>query len=340
MQKGQLEQQKTIPLHTGEMRKTSQFSLAKRRFSLLGALLLVLLVGGGLALAGSRIRAFANNTPTGSLIPPAATQTMPAWIISENAIHLLEQHGASSSFISSLFNNAQTSIILSSSQQLPSYLNKAVVIQSFISYADIQHAFATKGFIKQQTKIILYDLENEHWTFTCKVPICLPPTADEIAHPVQYTQLATSIVQGHGLHLMVVPGMDLGASSHGTIPPLPQSFYNFEAKGFFAMAKYAESFQLQLENIEANESLYATLAKQGREDVEHAHPGIPFFLQLSASASGSKPTAKELLADYQATRGLVTGFALTIPDSSTVCPTCGSPQPGVMFSFLKDIAPH
>ncbi len=340
MQKSQLEQQKTIPLHIGEIRKASRFSPAKRRFILSGALLLVLLVGGGLALAGSRIRAFANNMPTGSSIPPAATQTMPAWVISENAIHLLEQNGASFSFISSLFNNSHTYIILSSSQQLPSYLNKAVVIQSFISYADIQHAFAIQGFIKPQTKIILYDLENEHWKFTCKVPICLPPTADEIAHPVQYTQLANSIVQEHGLHLMVVPGMDLGTSSNGQIPPLPQSFYNFEKKGFFALARYADSFQLQLENIETNQSLYAALAKRGREDVENAHPGIPFFLQLSASASGSKPTAKELLADYQATRGLVTGFALTIPDSSTVCPKCGSPQPGVMFAFLKDIAPH
>lgn len=333
MQQRRLTHRKTIPLQAGTMRHPSWFILP-------GALLLVLLLGAGSAPTGPGNGTSATGTQTGVEMPKAATPTMPAWVISENAITLLEQNGASSSFISNLFNNSQTSIILGSSQRLPSNLSKATVIQSFISYADIQHAFAIPGFIQQNTKIILYDLENEHWTLTCKVPICQPPTTDEIAHPVHYTQLAASLVQGHGLHLMVVPGMDLGVSNNGTIPPLPQSFYNFEHKGFFAMAAHTDSFQLQVENIETNQTMYATLARRGRKDVEHAHPGIPFFLQLSATATGSKPTAKDLLADYQATRGMITGFALTIPDSPTVCPTCGPPQPGVMYDFLKDIAPH
>lgn len=104
-------------------------------------------------------------------------------------------------------------------------------------------------------------------------------------------------------------------------------------------AKYADSFQLQLENIETQEKLYLTLAQRGRTDIENAHPGLPFFLQLSASATGSTPTTQNLVHDYQATRNLVTGFALTIPDSKTVCPQCGPAQPQVMLDFLKTVVP-
>lgn len=341
MQKDQLANQKTVPLQARAVRKTSSLHLVKRRSIMLGAMLLILVFGGGIALIGPKIGAFANLAPTSPAVSQVSSQPMPlpSWVISMKAIDLLEQNGASSSYISKLFNNSHTSIILNPSQQLPSYLSSAVVMQSFISYADIQNAFA-EGAIQKQTKIILYDLENEHWQFTCKFNICQPPTADEIAHPVRYTQSAEEVVHKYGLQLMVVPGMDLGTSSNGQIPPLPQSFYNFEKKGFFAMAKYADSFQLQLENIETNESLYTTLAKRGQNDIESAHPGIPFFLQLSASASGSTPTAQNLINDYRATRGLVTGFALTIPDSTIVCPKCGPPQPKVMLAFLEAIVPQ
>ncbi len=248
------------------------------------------------------------------------------WIISLNAIHLLEEHGASTSLIDALFDNPHTIILIGPRQTDP--FPHSIPEEDFQSYQDVpavQVVGMASAFsehrISKEVQVVGYD--DERWQFTA---------ASEIADPIKYTQLASELVHQHGLQFLSVPGMDLGG-----FQSLPQSYESFVNKGYLNIARYDDLFELQLENIEMNPAAYVDLAQQAQKQIKQINPKVVFLLQLTSNPNAQTVTAQDLLQDYHATQGMVDGYAFTIPNSSAICPACGTPNVQPMLTFLSEI---
>jgi hypothetical protein len=252
----------------------------------------------------------------------------PYWLISLNAINLLEKNGASPSFITTLFNTNHSYILIGPRQTDPFPLS--IPVANFTSYMDIpashtpgmESAFS-RNLLPKGIKAISYDDENWHFT-----------AASEIAHPVSSTALASDLAHQHGLQFISSPGMDLGTSATGKIQPLPMSYSSFVKDGYLNIARYDDLFELQLENTETNTN-YVTLAQQARNRIKAINPKVVFLLQLTSNPNRQSVRAEDLMKDYNATHGFVDGYALTIPDSAEICPACGVPNVQTMLTFLK-----
>jgi hypothetical protein len=253
------------------------------------------------------------------------------WLISLNAIHLLEANGASASFITTLFNTPHSYIIIGPRQTDPFPLS--IPVANFTSYMDIpayhilgmQSAFS-RNLLPKGVKAISYDDENWHFT-----------AVSEIARPVYYTQVASDLVHTHGLTFMSSPGMDLGTSATGNIQPLPMSYASFVQDGYVNIARSDDLFELQLENIETS-TMYVTLAQQARNRIKAINPKVVLLVQLTSNPNRQSVRAEDLMKDYDATKGFVDGYALTIPDSAGICPACGTPNVQAMLTFLNALA--
>jgi hypothetical protein len=252
------------------------------------------------------------------------------WIISRNAINLLEKNGASESFLATLFNNSHSYILIGLRQTNPFPLSIPVV--SFTSYGDVSASHVvgmasafSRNLLPKGTKAIAYDDEN--WRFTA---------TSEIAHPASSTEEASKLAHQAGLQFISLPGMDLGTSATGNIQSLPQSYYSFVKDGYLQMARYDDIFELQLENREKSAD-FVTLTQQARNRVKAINPKVIFFVQLTSNPNSQVITAEDLMKDYRATRGFVDGYALTIPDSAAICPACGTPDVQAMLAFLQAV---
>lgn len=263
---------------------------------------------------------------------PASVARPDEWIISSKAISLLEEHGATQQFLAGLFDNAHTYIIIDYTHTNP--FPHAIPVASFTSYQDIAHpkvigiqSALSQPHLPGPVQAIAYD--DEYWQYT--------PTS-EATHPLSWVATASALVHKDKLHFISLPGMDLGLSATGKVQSLPQSYYSFVKDGYLRMAQYDDLFELQLENIE-KDTLYATLTQQAGERVRKFNPKISFFVQLTSNPNRQVVTGKDLLNAYQATRGFVDGYALTIPDDPSICPACPkTPNVQAMLEFLQAIA--
>jgi hypothetical protein len=268
----------------------------------------------------------------GPTLPPASIARPGDWIISAKAISLLEEHGATQQFLEEMFDNPHTYLIIDYTH--PNPFPHAIPVASFTSYTDIPqlkvigiHTALTQPHLPGPVQYIAYD--DEYWPFT--------PTS-EATQPLSWVAKASTLVHNHSLHFISLPGMDLGLSATGKIQSLPQSYYRFVKDGYLRMAQYDDIFELQMENIEKNTGLYATLTQHASERVRKFNPTVRFFVQLTSNPNRQAVTGQDLLNAYQATRGLVDGYALTIPDDSSICPACPKkPNVQAMLAFLQAV---
>lgn len=259
---------------------------------------------------------------------PVHAGTAPHWMISLNAIHLLKGAGASVGFIKSLFDNRRTYVIVGPKQTNP--LRNSVTVANFTNFAynDVTQtpgieAAMTSHSLNPAVGAVSYDDEN--WKFT---------PGPEIADPLRYTMLAAAMVHQAGLEFISVPAMDLGVSANGHVQMLPQSFSTFVSDGYLNLAKYDDVFELQLENAETA-PYFTSLVRESARKVRAVNPRVIFMLQLTSNPNRHRVSAKQLIRDFQATKGFADGYALTIPDSPVVCPACGKPQAATMLAFLR-----
>jgi hypothetical protein len=263
---------------------------------------------------------------------PASVARPGDWIISAKAISLLEEHGATPQFLGGLFDNPHTYLIIDYTH--PNPFPHAIPVASFTSYQDIAHpkvigiqSALSQHHLPGPVQDIAYD--DEYWPYT-------PPS--EATHPLSWVATASALVHKDHLHFISLPGMDLGRSATGKVQSLPQSYDSFVQDGYLRMAHYDDLFELQLENIEKETLLYATLTRQASKRVRSFNPQVSFFVQLTSNPNRQVVTGKDLLNAYQATRGLVDGYALTIPDDPSICPACPkTPNVQAMLAFLQAV---
>lgn len=262
---------------------------------------------------------------------PASVARPGDWIISAKAISLLEEHGATPQFLGDLFDNTHTYVIIDYTH--PNPFPHAIPVASFTSYQDISHpkvigiqSALSQHHLPGPVQDIAYD--DEYWYYT--------PTS-EATHPLSWVATASALVHKDTLHFISLPGMDLGLSATGKVQSLPQSYYSFVKDGYLRMAHYDDLFELQLENIE-KDTLYATLTQHASEHVRKFNPKVSFFVQLTSNPNRQVVTGKDLLNAYQATRGFVDGYALTLPDDPSICPVCPkTPNVQAMLAFLQAV---
>jgi hypothetical protein len=260
--------------------------------------------------------------------PPTTADTAPYWLISLNAIDLLKANGASGALIKRLFDNRHSYIIVGPRQANP--LAKALTVENFTNFGDdsVTHVQGIVAAISDHRLVkgvdaISYD--NENWAFTPR---------PEIADPVGYTKRASDLAHQAGLAFISTPGMDLGTSPSGRIQALPQSFYTFVSDGYLSIAKYDDLFELQLENAETM-PYFASLSLEAERQVRSINPKALFLLQLTSNPNKQPVSVQQLIDDFRATRGFVDGYALTIPNSAAICPSCGKPRVATMLDFLE-----
>ncbi|MVU77410.1 hypothetical protein GPX89_09135 [Nocardia sp. ET3-3] len=58
---------------------------------------------------------------------------------------------------------------------------------------------------------------------------------------------------------------------------------------------------------------------------------------LSTNPSGQTVTADQVHAALDATRSFVDGYWLNIPQAGTACPRCGTAQPQVAVTLLRQL---
>ncbi len=273
--------------------------------------------------------------PPAPVHPPAAVPsgpvhggTGPCWLISLNAIHLLQGAGASEGFIERLFDNPRTYVIVGPRQTNP--LKHSVTVANFTNFA-YDRATRSPGIEAAMTGLGLnpavgaVSYDDENWQFTPR---------PEIAAPLRYTRLAAAMVHRAGRKFISTPAMDLGVAANGRVQRLPQSFHTFVSDGYLNLARYDDVFELQLENAETA-PYFTSLAREAARKVKAVNPRVIFMLQLTSNPNRQQVSAKQLIRDFRATRGFVDGYALTIPDSPAVCPACGQPRPATLLAFLR-----
>ncbi len=240
----------------------------------------------------------------------------------------MRAHGASGALVDRLFDNRHSYIIVGPRQTNP--LANALTVENFtnVGVDNVAHgqgiaAAITDHRLVKGVDAISYDDEN--WAFTPR---------PEIVDPVGYTKRASDLAHHAGLAFISTPGMDLATSPRGRIQALPQSFYTFVSDGYLSVAKYDDLFELQLENAETM-PYFASLSLEAERRVRLINPKALFLLQLTSNPNKQRVSVQQLIHDFQATKGFVDGYALTIPNSVAICPSCGQPRIATMVDFLK-----
>lgn len=195
-------------------------------------------------------------------------------------------------------------------------------VEDFRSYAQ----FST--MIKQDTipagvHWVLYD--NERWPLT---------PANEQADPVRYEQLFAELAHRHGYQVILAPAQDLvlvndpSGFQDGSTPW--QSYLSMRLAT--TSARYGDIYEIQAQRYEMSryrsQHDYANFVAGAAAQARAANPDIVIYAGLSTQRVSG---AGQLLEDYLATRELVDGYWLNIPQS-------GQPGPAsVADQFFRDL---
>lgn len=153
--------------------------------------------------------------------------------------------------------------------------------------------------------------------------------------PVAAYRRAFSITQKNHQFLVATPATDLVHSVepqyHGPIYP------EFLRLGLAEkIASSCKVYEIQAQGAERNPSLYAYFVKEVAAQIRDAHPDVVLLAGLSTNPGGHPVPARVLEKDVQATREIVAGYWLNIPQAGKACPRCGKAHPEIAVSLLNN----
>lgn len=265
--------------------------------------------------------------PGSSSAPASATASAPAschpgaggpenWIINRGELSAAQSvdpssvgHAVSPAHLLVLLSQGQTS---SSGQE----------VEDFRSYAEFRKV-VDQGTMPAGIRWVMYD--NERWSLT---------PADEQADPVHYEQLFAELAHQHGYRVILAPAQDLALGSDSNSlnnggPPW-QSYLSMGLAT--ASARYGDIYEIQAQRYEMTgyrtQHAYASFVAAAAAQAREANPGIVIYAGLSTQRVSS---AAQLLQDYLATRSLVDGYWLNIPQPDQPGP------PALADQFFRDL---
>lgn len=173
-------------------------------------------------------------------------------------------------------------------------------------------------------------LDLERWSFT--------PESQQ-AHPVQaYKYFYQHLYTQPGQHFIVAaPSLDLVKS---VVPDysgkLDPEFVQLKLAE--KIAPYSNFYEIQAQALENNPKKYKNLVKEIVQQVKISNPGAVVIAGISTNPSGRNIPVLDMIKDVKETRHLVSGYWLTIPETSKSCPSCGDAQPKKAVELLKAIS--
>jgi hypothetical protein len=176
-------------------------------------------------------------------------------------------------------------------------------VADFRSYAEFSRMIR-QGAIPAGVHWVMYD--NERWSLT--------PAAEQ-ANPVHYEELFAALAHRNGYKVILAPAQDLalGGGNSG------QPWESYLSMGLAAAsARYGDIYEIQAQRYETgayrSEHAYASFVAAAAARARAANRTIVIYAGLSTQRVNS---ATQLLQDYLATRDLVDGYWLNIPQAQT-----------------------
>jgi hypothetical protein len=195
-------------------------------------------------------------------------------------------------------------------------------VADFRSYAAFKKMIKD-GNIPASIRWVMYD--NEQWSRT---------PANEQADPVRYERLFAELAHRNGYRVILAPAQDLvpGFSS-GTFQSGKSAWQSYLSMGLAtASARYGDIYEIQAQPYEISvyrsQNAYASFVAAAAAQARAVNPNIVIYAGLSTQRVSS---ASELVQDYMATRNLVDGYWMNIPQHN---------QPGpiaVADQFFRDL---
>jgi hypothetical protein len=195
-------------------------------------------------------------------------------------------------------------------------------VDDFRSYAEFKKMIRDGG-IPASVHWVMYD--NERWSLT---------PASEQAAPVRYERLFADLAHRNGYRVILAPAQDLvpgfSSSTFQSGKPAWQSYLSMGLAT--ASARYGDIYEIQAQPYELDvyrpQHAYASFVAAATAQARAANPGIVIYAGLSTQRVTSAP---ELLDDYMATRSLVDGYWMNIPQHSRPGPVSVADQ------FFRDL---
>jgi hypothetical protein len=195
-------------------------------------------------------------------------------------------------------------------------------VADFRSYAELQKMIKSGG-IPASIHWLMYD--NEQWSLT---------PANEQADPVRYEQLFAKLAHRNGYRVILAPAQDLVPGFSATAFQAGKSAWQaYLSMGLAtASARYGDIYEIQAQPYEIgayrSQNAYVKFVSAAAAQARAANPNIVIYAGLSTQRV---TTASQLVQDYMATRSLVDGYWMNIPQHN---------QPGpvtVADQFFRDL---
>ncbi len=276
---------------------------------------------------GSATSRTSSLTPSSSTLPTRSppssaspNQQPRVWLMTAQALQEISQYGP----VSTWLGGDRILELLSAGGQKPPTSGASGVL-SFRSYSDFAAALQA-GPLGPSVGGVLLDLE--HWSFTPQ---------DEQMDPSHYESEFVNQARSAGLEPILAPGMDLVQARGPSGGSQADAFLSLGIAAGAARALGGASgyVELQSQSTERDPTQYASFVSSASQQVIAADPSATVLAGLSTNPPGGPVDISELAADVAATRSMVSGYWLNVPDPGSSCPGCGPADPALGASLLK-----
>ncbi len=180
----------------------------------------------------------------------------------------------------------------------------------------------------RSTRRCAVSCDYERWRFTPE---------EEQRNAADYVKRAADLVHARGLLFLTAPAVDLVV----TLAPdsLARRYDTYLQLGIAGdAARYADVFDIQAQGSERNTTYYADFVGRAAVQSRQANPRVLVFAGISTQPSGQIVDAADILRAIAATRDVVDGYWLNIPQPSEYCPRCTEFRPDVAIDVLRSLA--
>jgi len=202
----------------------------------------------------------------------------------------------------------------------------AIHVISLKSLAEIKDALST-GALGPEIKGVMYD--QEKWKFTPE---------EEQRNPGPYLKMAADLVHAKGLLFLTAPAVNLVNVIE------PGANRNRLAEAYLRLgiaadaARYADVFDIQAQRFEGDASVYESFVRQAAAQARHANPKVIVLAGVSTEPIGRSVTADDILRAIAATRDVVDGYWINIPQSSEYSPVAKEFRPDIAVEVLRRLS--
>lgn len=200
----------------------------------------------------------------------------------------------------------------------------AVAVRSFTSFAALSIA-CESGPLEPGIGALLYDCEA--WRFT----------PDEEQRDVgEFTQKAARLAHDRGLLLIAAPAVDLTR----VLAPGPERRYDafLRLQIPAASARSADAFVIQAQGSLMRLPLFTKFVRDAARAARAANPRVLVFAGVSTNPSGQRVSAEDVARAIGATRALVDGYWMNVPQRSAYAPKVNDYRPDIAIEVFKRLA--